>query len=137
MSLANRAAKVNRYAGLKAMLERLGGTGNGTWTNCRCPAHDDANASFGWRMRDNGKITLKCHAGCSADAIRNALGSFEVRDLYPPKPSKDGQPKVVELGPVIARYVYEDENGEPLYRVNRHSSKTFRQQRHIGRGFYK
>lgn len=37
-----------------------------------------------------------------------------------------GKPK---LGPIVATYVYEDEAGKPVLRVNRHEPKTFRQWR--------
>jgi energy-coupling factor transporter ATP-binding protein EcfA2/uncharacterized protein (DUF983 family) len=61
-----------------------------------CPAHDDQRPSLTFTERD-GRILLHCFAGCSVDAICNALGislknlrtdqdlerriTFEVRDL--------------------------------------------------------
>ncbi len=43
----------------------------GTW-RCHCPAHDDENPSFDVSDKD-GKILVFCQAGCSQEAVTNAL----------------------------------------------------------------
>ena len=48
-------------------------TGPGKWI-ARCPAHDDNNPSLSIGEGDNGRLLLYCHAGCSFEDIRKALG---------------------------------------------------------------
>jgi hypothetical protein len=45
------------------------------WHDFRCPAHDDKTASCGVKDDRDGKITVKCHAGCARDAILDAIES--------------------------------------------------------------
>ena len=53
--------------------------GSGQWTAC-CPAHDDSSPSLSIRdMAD--RILLKCHAGCTALDIVDALG-LKLTDLF-------------------------------------------------------
>ena len=40
----------------------------------RCPAHDDRTPSLSIDHGDDGTVLLHCHAGCSFDEIRAALG---------------------------------------------------------------
>jgi len=47
----------------------------------RCPAHEDSNPSLSVKEGDDGRVLLKCHAGCRAEAIVSALG-IELRDLF-------------------------------------------------------
>jgi len=46
----------------------------------RCPAHDDKNPSLSVKAED-GKLLLKCFAGCSVDEILDATGVAK-RDLF-------------------------------------------------------
>lgn len=55
------------------------------WT-ARCPAHEDRTPSLSIGERE-GKILLHCHAGCSAQAVVNALG-ISITDLFM-KPTKE------------------------------------------------
>jgi hypothetical protein len=48
----------------------------------RCPAHDDGNPSLSIGIGDDGRVLLKCFAGCPAEAIVNALG-LTMADLFP------------------------------------------------------
>ena len=43
------------------------------WVGC-CPAHDDGDPSLSIAEGENGKVLMFCHAGCSFEAIRDALG---------------------------------------------------------------
>jgi hypothetical protein len=81
-------------------LERLLGqlpdakpAGQGQWA-ARCPAHEDRHASLSISEGDDGRALMRCHAGCSVDAIVEALG-LTVRDLFPgghePHPTFNGQ----------------------------------------------
>ena len=54
----------------------FGGSGTASasgWHDFRCPAHDDKTASCGVKDDRDGKIAVKCHAGCERDAILDAI----------------------------------------------------------------
>lgn len=53
-----------------ARLAKPSRTGNG-WTAC-CPAHEDRTPSLSISDGDKG-VVVKCHAGCSQDAVLSAL----------------------------------------------------------------
>ena len=46
-----------------------------------CPAHDDRQASLSVSEGEDGRVLVKCHAGCSVEAIVAAMG-LELRDLF-------------------------------------------------------
>ena len=48
-----------------------------------CPAHNDKQSSLSLTLADDGKILLKCFAGCGAGAIIHAI-RMEMKDLFPP-----------------------------------------------------
>lgn len=92
----------------------------------RCPAHDDRKASLSVSEGDDGRILLKCHAGCEADAIAGALG-LTMADLFVEKRSSGG--RVIET-----TYDYRDEAGKLSFEVVRYAPKDFRQRRPDGAG---
>ena len=49
---------------------------------CRCVAHEDRNASLSIAEGADGRVLLRCFAGCEPLAIVHALG-LELRDLFP------------------------------------------------------
>jgi hypothetical protein len=49
--------------------------------SARCPAHEDRQASLSIAEGDDGRVLLKCHAGCDHKKIVAALG-LEERDLF-------------------------------------------------------
>lgn len=55
---------------------------NGRWTAC-CPAHGDKSPSLAVRELDDGRILVKCFAGCSAAEIVESVG-MRLTDLFPP-----------------------------------------------------
>ena len=64
------------------ILQRLHGvrqTSNNSWTAC-CPAHDDRSPSLHVTVTSD-RVLLKCFAGCTTEAICDALG-IELRDLF-------------------------------------------------------
>ena len=54
----------------------------------RCPAHQDLTPSFTLREQ-NGKILVRCHAGCTQDEVLAALRS---RGLWP-ETARNGEPR--------------------------------------------
>ncbi len=65
-------------------LEGVRSSGRRTWTS-KCPAHDDRSPSLSVREKDDGRILIRCFAGCEAQAIVESLG-LTFSDLYPDKP---------------------------------------------------
>jgi len=55
---------------------------NGRDWSARCPGHSDEHASLSIGQGDDGRALLRCHAGCTAEAIVAALG-VTMRDLMP------------------------------------------------------
>ncbi|MGC4114488.1 MAG: toprim domain-containing protein [Myxococcales bacterium] len=48
----------------------------------KCPAHEDGQASLSVCEGEDGRVLIKCHAGCDVRAVCAALG-LEMRDLFP------------------------------------------------------
>src|ERR1035438_6152653 len=90
----------------------------------RCPAHNDRNPSLSIGEKD-GKILLKCHAGCSTDSIVAAVG-LQMSDLFTESPKPQRQ--------IVATYDYTDESGVLLFQVVRFDPKDFRQRRPDNKG---
>src|SRR5580765_8743873 len=62
-----------------ALLKHAHSCGNG-WT-AHCPAHHDRKSSLSIREGEDGRVLLKCHAGCSTKEIVAAL-SLDMKDLF-------------------------------------------------------
>lgn len=60
--------------------QRITAALGGRWTGgngiARCPAHEDRNPSLSLSDGDNGRLLLKCHAGCDYRAVTAALGQM-------------------------------------------------------------
>ena len=68
---------------LEVVLSRLNGhrkQGNGYIG--RCPAHEDKEASLSIAQGEDGRVLIKCFAGCGAKEIVGALG-LKLKDLFP------------------------------------------------------
>jgi hypothetical protein len=52
-----------------------------------CPAHADKEASLSITTGDDGRVLLKCHAGCVTEDVVHAIG-VEMKDLFPSTTSK-------------------------------------------------
>jgi hypothetical protein len=65
-------------------LQKVKQTRHDQWIAC-CPAHDDKSPSLALKQCDNGKILVKCWAGCGIDDIVGAIG-LELSDLFPNDP---------------------------------------------------
>lgn len=81
-----------------------------------CPAHDDTNPSLSIDIGGDGRVLLKCHAGCCAEDICQAIG-LKTSDLFP------GAAKPV-LGSakqtLMETYSYTDANGKEIFQVLRY-----------------
>lgn len=96
---------------------------NGSAT-ARCPAHDDQRASLSLSTGNDGRVLVRCHAGCSTPQIVAALG-LTVRDLFPPDAGSTGSATGSRIE--VAHYDYRDETDTLLYQVVRFDPKDFRQ----------
>ena len=84
--------------------------------SAQCPAHDDHTNSLSVSTGKDGRIVVKCHAGCSAEDICAALG-LKLSDLFAePLPHSAPPPAKRTLS---AQYDYYDLNGAFLYRKTR------------------
>jgi 5S rRNA maturation endonuclease (ribonuclease M5) len=101
---------------------------NGAGWTYHCPGHDDRHASGTLHEGADGRVLVKCHAGdgCSFEEIAAALDTPETA-FFPPKPNGD------EWKPV-ATYTYDDENGNPKFRVIRTAGKHFWQEHRADSG---
>ena len=54
---------------------------SGDKLTARCPAHDDKTPSLNAKIGDNDCVVLICRAGCTTDAVLDALG-WKMRDLF-------------------------------------------------------
>jgi hypothetical protein len=98
--------------------------GRGSWT---CPAHEDMHASLSVDEGEDGRALLKCHRGCAAEAIVEALG-LELADLFLPraKPSsKRSNGRGGRARQRVAEYLYTNAAGTPLARKVRFAPKAF------------
>lgn len=99
---------------------------SGTGYSARCPAHDDSKPSLSISEGDDGRVLLKCQAGCATEEVLAAL-HLTVADLFPPKTANT-------QAEIVATYDYTDEAGELLFQVVRYASKAFKQRRPDGSG---
>ena len=93
-----------------------------------CPAHDDRKPSLSIKPGDDGRVLMKCFAGCSTDTILDALG-LNIKDLIP---NGNGNGKNTQK--IEKTYDYADESGELVYQVVRYLPKDFKQRRPDGKG---
>jgi putative DNA primase/helicase len=93
------------------------------WAAC-CPAHDDRNPSLSICDSPDGRVLVKCHAGCEQVAVVAALKSL---GLWAEKKPRQGRL-------IAATYDYTDENGKLMYQVVREDPKAFKQRRPDGVG---
>lgn len=94
-----------------------------TWT-ARCPAHDDKKSSLSISQAAD-RVLMKCHAGCSVEAIVAKLG-LKLSNLFTESGGNGGRE--------AATYEYSDETGTLLFQVVRYAPKAFRQRRPDGAG---
>jgi hypothetical protein len=68
--LATLAPRTGVHSGDDDLIDRLGLVGDhGRRT---CPAHNSRGKSLAWKINPDGKLLVKCFAGCTFDEIRAA-----------------------------------------------------------------
>lgn len=67
-----------------------------------CPAHDDRKASLRWRVAEDGRVLIHCHAGCEFGDILESVGL-----------------EAYQLKWLNTDYYYTDRVGNPVFRVRR------------------
>jgi putative DNA primase/helicase len=67
----NRAARPAMTA--ETIAKALGGRKAGGGWIARCPTHDDRDPSLSIRDADDGKVLVRCHAGCDQQKVIAAL----------------------------------------------------------------
>jgi P4 family phage/plasmid primase-like protien len=108
------------------LLDRLSGIKkSGSRWVARCPAHEDKHASLSIGTGDDGRILLKCHAGCEVERIVDAL-DMKVSDLFEPRTNTKG---TASKPRIVAAYDYTDEEGRLLFQCVRFEPKNFKQRR--------
>jgi putative DNA primase/helicase len=88
----------------------------------RCPTHTDRRASLSVSRCHDGKVLLRCWAGCRSNDVIKALG-LQWSDLFPCRLQPRAKPSIV------ARYDYWDLDGVLVAQKVRYSNKQFRWQR--------
>jgi hypothetical protein len=80
-----------------------------------CPAHDDTNPSLSISFGKDGRVLLKCHAGCDLSKILDKLGLTEA-DLF-------------ITTNALRTYTYRAADGSILFQVTKSKGKKFRVRR--------
>ena len=129
---------------ISPLLQGFKRTGKGQYVAC-CPAHDDKNPSLSITETDNGHVLLNCFAGCSQEAIAEALG-VSVNELKPSfhnreKATKRKQ-KAVETYHFEREHLYKDINGvqnlkKVFFRCNENPQKKSGRWKHLENGEWK
>jgi len=113
----------------------------------KCPAHEDKTASLSISEGNDGKILVKCFAGCTLPSIVSSLGLI-VRDLYNDQERESAQPYRRINAPekkqpdpeasepktkysIEREYSYTDVFGNEVYQALRLIPKSFRQRHRV------
>ncbi len=64
----------------ETIAKALGGRKAGSGWSARCPAHDDRTPSLSLRDTNDGKVLVRCHAGCDQDEV---IAHLKASGLWP------------------------------------------------------
>lgn len=134
----------------RELTDALGGAWSGSNGSARCPAHDDQQASLSLADGSDGRLLLRCHAGCTFETIirglrvRNLLTDSVPINLGRIRFGANGSAGGGAAPPggaeratgsrIVARYDYTDEAGVVLFQAVRLEPKRFFQRRPDARG---
>jgi hypothetical protein len=128
---------MNHDSPIARLLSKLKGvkpSGRNHWM-AKCPSHDDKQQSLSIDVGADGRVLMKCHAGCDYRAIVAAIG-LSVADLFAPgtKPTLRVEPSAKAQGVetrkrLVKTYDYHDADGRVLFQVCRMEPKAFPQRR--------
>jgi len=112
--------------GIDALLSRLHVVNqNGKYWRAFCPSHEDVKPSLSVWIADDGRVCMKCFAGCTSRDILDKLGITW-------KEINDGQLPERKIEKI---YNYTDENANMVYQVVRFTPKSFSYRRPDGDGW--
>ena len=123
-------AALDDFPSSRDLAKALGGKAHGSYFMARCPAHDDDKPSLSITEKD-GKLLLKCHAGCEQAAVIDAL---RARGLWPERKRINGNGSAGKTRTIAALYEYTDEQGTLLFQAVRYAPKGFHQRHPDGKG---
>lgn len=107
--------------------------------DCICPAHEDRRSSLCISEGNDGRILMKCHAGCDFKSILDSKG-WEMSEMFgdEDRPAPVRQNPATKNGVLVATYLYHNAEGEVVYRVQKFDlgsgMKDFRQHKALGAG---
>lgn len=81
-------------------LQKVKRTGNSSWMAC-CPAHDDRSPSLSIKDNGDGKVMLRCFAGCETIDVLGAIG-LDWDDVMPPRQ----QPERIQTVKPVKHTIY-------------------------------
>mgnify|MGYP001417494800 CR=1 FL=1 len=82
---ANHTSSGENLALLLNQLQKVKQTGHDQYI-ALCPSHNDKNPSLAIRQTNDGRILIKCFAGCSSYEVVSAAG-LSLTDLFPKESS--------------------------------------------------
>lgn len=83
----------------QTIAEALGGRKAGSGWTAHCPAHEDRTPSLSIRDSDDGKVLVRCHAGCDQERViaalraRNLWTGFRLKSRHAARPIVERQPE--------------------------------------------
>lgn len=89
-----------------------------------CPAHEDKHQSLSVATGTDGRVLVRCHAGCETEDVVGAIG-LTLADLMPEREQRRE---------ITATYDYHDAEGRLVFQVVRYVPKDFRQRKPDGHG---
>ena len=71
---------MSQWHSAKEIVGRLKGRWSGSSGMCRCPSHDDKTPSLSVTQTRDGRVLVKCHAGCGQ---RDVIAALQRAGLWP------------------------------------------------------
>ena len=79
----------------ESIAKSLGGRKAGSGWMARCPAHDDHSPSFSIRDGGDGRVLVRCHAGCDQKQV---IATLRSRGLWPEPSPRLPTPPFFQVG---------------------------------------